>query len=356
MHQLTVSDLVNAVGQLDKTNIYSYVSGKTKLRIVEVRRSEGPIIFWRWESQKSEADGKLGSISTAQLTRIASVCTNRPNYPLHVDRLFSAGGNSRSALETILAHTPNFFICYPKRTDAYTGKELQNLKHIMWCPTDEHPLGTIAQKDYQEVIAEIELGLDFGTIGVDSTMLGTEFDSIEAKRIHTQMQIALIKIGNALNFQTWIAKNDRHIPVGDTQLGLLEGVLQSLDEMSLLHNDEIRNAAALIDCIWFTKDGRRVPAVLEIEQSTRVTSGMTRMQKFESTFPSLSTTFTIVAPNELRRKVVTEANAKIYRHLNARFMPYSTIRELYGLIQRYQLANVVDHTFIKPFMEIVVEN
>jgi hypothetical protein len=37
-------------------------------------------------------------------------------------------------------------------------------------------------------------------------------------------------------------------------------------------------------------------------------------------------------------------------------MPYSTVRELYGLIQRYNLSNVVDYTFIRPFMEDIVED
>jgi hypothetical protein len=37
-------------------------------------------------------------------------------------------------------------------------------------------------------------------------------------------------------------------------------------------------------------------------------------------------------------------------------MPYSAVRELYGLIQRYALSNVVDDRFIYPFMEKVVEN
>jgi type II restriction enzyme len=168
------------------------------------------------------------------------------------------------------------------------------------------------------------------------------------------MQVALIEIGNALNFRTWIARNDRSIEVGGTKLGEFPGVIRSLGEIPILYTNEIKEAASLIDCIWFTQNIDRIPAVIEIEHSTGVISGLVRMQKLHSLAPALSTTFTIVAPNELRNKVVNEANQSVFRVLNTKYMPYSTVRELYGLIRRYSLTDVVDHTFIKPFMENVV--
>lgn len=36
-------------------------------------------------------------------------------------------------------------------------------------------------------------------------------------------------------------------------------------------------------------------------------------------------------------------------------MPYSAVRELYGLIQRYTLKDIVDYKFIYPFMEKVID-
>jgi len=353
MKKLIITDLVNEIAKLDRNATYSYYSGRSKLKILDIQLPEGPVNFVRWDGQNRES---RGSVTTNQLARIALACSNKPNYPLHVDRLFSAGGNSRSALETLLAYTPNFFMCYPKRTDIYTGEIRSDLKHIMWCPEDEHPRGEIAEKPYEEIITEFELGVDFGNINITADMLNDEFDSIEAKTTHIQMQIALIEIGNALNFHTWIAKNDRHILVKGTRLGDLKGVIRSLDDIPIFYKAEIKEAASLIDCIWFTHDGDRIPAVIEIEHSTGVTSGLTRMRKFKDVFPSIETTFTIVAPNELRNKVISEANHNIFRPLKAKYLPYSTMRELYGLIRRYSLSDVVDYTFIRPFMENMVED
>jgi type II restriction enzyme len=142
---------------------------------------------------------------------------------------------------------------------------------------------------------------------------------------------------------------------GDIELGKFEGVVQSLEEVKILYSTEIRHAASRIDCIWFSEDFKYIPAVIEIEHSTGVTSGVTRMLKLWETIPSITANFTVVAPDDLRNKVVSEANNPAFITLNTRYMPYSTVRILYGLIQRYDLSNVVERTFIEPFLENIVE-
>lgn len=318
MAKLTASDLIKEIERLGTQRVIAYVSGRSHMQITQVTKPEGPVRFVNINPDGSL--GRRGSISREMLAKIAFVCSSRPNYPVHIDRVFSAGGNTRSALETLLAHTSNFFICYPKRLDVYSGEVLQNLKHIMWRPEDRHPFGQIEEIVFDEVITEIEFGVDFGYIGITAADLGAEFDSIEAKTTHTQMQIALIEIGRALNFETWIARNDRSIKVRETTLGQMTGVLPSLDAATIFHRREMKEKAALIDCIWFTDEGRTIPAVIEIEHSTGVTSGLTRMSKLRETLGSITPTFTIVAPDHLRNKVIAEANDKHFRNLNARYM------------------------------------
>lgn len=354
MNNLTANDLLSVIDALDKNVIYRYLGGQSLLRLIEVDQPDGPIRFNRWKRTSSETNAKAGLISLQMLTKIALAFSNKPNFPIHIDRVFSAGGNSRSALETLLAHTPYFYVCRPTRVDPFTGETINNLKHLIWRPDNPHEKGKVTQIDYEGVITELEIGSEMSDIHITPEMKGTEFDSLEAKRTHTQMQIALVMIGNALNFKTWIAANDRHIPVGGTTLGQLPGVIDSLNSIPLLYSQQLRDAASLIDCIWFTGDGNRIPALIEIEHSTRVTSGLTRMLKFRDLVPALNLTFTIVAANSLRGRVIAEANQAVFRNLNVRFMPYSTVRELYGLVNRYKLTNVVDHTFINPFMESVV--
>ncbi len=353
--KLTAADLINEISRLGTQNNYMYFKGRTTIRITEVKKPEGPISFIRWDSNSPSSTATKGRISTNQLATVAYVFSRKPNYPINFDRLFSGGGNSRAALETLLGLTPHFFICYPQRVHSYTGEIEQNLKHIMWCPDEEHTLGNLSEKPCDQMISEVELGVEFSDIRLPSAMLTDEFGGIEAKTTHTQMQVALLEIGNALGFRTWIAKNDRSILVGGKQLGKLDGVIQSLDDVPILYNPESRQAAALIDCIWFSKDYKHIPAVMEVEHSTGVTSGLTRMAKLMNEIPAIAAKFTVVAPDALRNKVVTEANSLIFRSLRTRYMPYSTVRELYGLIKRYSLSNVVERNFIEPFLESVVE-
>lgn len=131
---LKAADIVGMIADLSTQRAYYYYRRREKLRITEITGPEGPIKFLRWNSNQSESQASPGGISTNQLAIVASVFSRRPNYPIHFDRLFSGGGNSRSALETMLACTPNFFICYPEKTNPYTGTTENRLKHIIVVP------------------------------------------------------------------------------------------------------------------------------------------------------------------------------------------------------------------------------
>lgn len=349
---LTAADLVSGIAELGTEKEYAYVSENNIARVTRIVRPDGPITFERYNNKMVLSSAR---ITRGQLARFALICSAKPNFPLHIDRIFSAGGNTRQALEALLAHTPNFFMCIPERVDAYTGQVSRDLKHIMWCPDDEHPMGQIAYKAYTGSITELEASIDYGEITFPSSSHGDEFESIETKRIHAQIQVALIAIGNALGFRTWIARNDHSIVVADKPILDLPGVVKSLDEIRLFFDWEIKTAASLIDCIWFTQSGRAVPAVIEIEHSTGVTSGLTRMLKFRDTFPGIQPIYAIVAPDELRAKVVNEISQPIFRPLKARYMPYTNVRELYGLIQRYSLSGLVKDEFVEAFMEQIVQ-
>ncbi|MCG8578274.1 MAG: hypothetical protein MI866_00055, partial [Bacteroidales bacterium] len=116
--------------------------------------------------------------------------------------------------------------------------------------------------------------------------------------------------------------------------------------------NEAIKAALLIDCIWF-KNGRLMPAVMEIEHSTGVTSGLTRMKNFYDRFPPFPTRYVIVAPDEDRNKVVQEANKPQFSDLETKFFPYSAVEELYALCQKRKLKGVTEE-FLDCYMETIV--
>lgn len=79
---------------------------------------------------------------------------------------------------------------------------------------------------------------------------------------------------------------------------------------------------------------------MEIEHSTGVTSGLTRMRNFQDKFPPFPTRYVIVAPDEYRAKVLHEASKAQFSSLKTKFFPYSAVEELYALCQKRKLSGV----------------
>ena len=137
------------------------------------------------------------------------------------------------------------------------------------------------------------------------------------------------------------------------KIGEYDGVIASLkDERLMSAYDEAVQAAMMIDCIWF-KNGRLMPAVMEIEHSTGVTSGLSRMKNFKDKFPPFPTRYVIVAPDELRDKVYKEATKPQFSDLGTRYFPYSAVEELYALCQKRKIRGVTEE-FLDCYMEPIL--
>jgi hypothetical protein len=358
MKKLTASNIVGFINQLDKSTAYNYINPKTKsiIKIISIDLPEGPIKIKRWNPSKgkTESQQKTESISVELIWRVANAVST--NHPINIDRVLGASYNTRSVLESLLAHTPQFYYCYPGRIENKGGQSRikSGHKHLLWKPEAPHRSGILVKSDTEVVISEIP------TIEVlyDSLVLPDVYKSpdidIDIQRRHAQIQIALYVIGRQLNFRTWIAQNDKGILYQNRRLGEFEGVIVSLNDEKLIsaHLDAIR-AALMIDCIWF-KNGKLMPAVMEIEHSTGVISGLTRMKNFQDKFPPFPTRYVVVAPDEDREKVVREANKPMFKDLNTKYFSYSAVEELYSLCQRRKLQGVTE-AFLDCFMEPVVE-
>ncbi len=357
--KLTASNIVSAIGQLPKDRTYQYINPKTKnqIEIVHITYPEGSILIKRYNPVKGEtsSDAREESISTQMIWRVANAFL--PNQPINFDRVLGASYNTRSVLETLLAHTPQFYYCYPGRIEtANSSSQIKGgHKHLIWSPNQPHELGVIGQTNTEIVISEVpNIEIVYDALTVPANLLAGELD-IDIKRRHAQMQIALISIGRQLGYKTWIAQNDKGIIYNDRRLGEMDGVIPSLQSSGTVisaFTDALR-AALLIDCIWF-KNARLMPAVIEVEHSTGVTSGLTRMKGLQDLLPPFPTRYVVVAPDEDRDKVVREANRSQFRSLDARFFPYSSVEELYALCQRRKIRGVSEE-FLDCYMEQVVQ-
>jgi type II restriction enzyme len=113
-------------------------------------------------------------------------------------------------------------------------------------------------------------------------------------------------------------------------------------------------AALHIDCIWF-KNGKLMPAVMEVEHSTGVNSGLSRMKDLYECIPGHKTRYVIVASDEDREDVFKKASKEQFKVLDVRYFPYSAVEELYSICKRRKLKGITEE-FLDCFMEPVNMN
>lgn len=346
--RLTASNIIKALASLPKDQWFEYVSPKNKgkVKIVSITLPEGPVVIQRYGGKKNE------SISSKMIWRLANAI--QPDVPVNVDRVYAGSYNTRSVLETLMAHTPEFYWCTPGRIELENSTQdiKAGHKHLVWRPDTRHKNGVLEKFDTDIVISEIPSSNAIYEALQMPSVIAQGITDINVQRRHLQIQIALVAIGHQLGFRAWVARNDQGITYGNKKVGALDGIVVSLEQENLMKawGDAIK-AATHIDCIWF-RNGKFMPAVMEVEHSTGVVTGLARMKRLKDQLPPFQTRWVIVAPDEDRGKVLKEANEPQFRDLQTMFFPYSAVDELYALCQKRKLTNkAVNEGFLDCFME-----
>jgi len=112
---ITASNIINEIDRLNKNVFYNYIDPANRgvIKIVRVERPEGPIYIKRGNflSGGNVSNAKEVSISVNMIWRVANAI--QEDIPINIDRIVGASYNTRSVLESLLAHTPAFYITYP---------------------------------------------------------------------------------------------------------------------------------------------------------------------------------------------------------------------------------------------------
>lgn len=329
---------------------------KTNIELVDITLPEGPISIKRYDPSKGQSPKaqEVQTISTQMIARF--VAALREDHPINIDKVLGASYNTRSALEALIAHTPQFYFCYPGRLDSYSGKVKKGHKHLLWQPEKPHDAENIYEEETDIVISEAPDNIEpvYDTLLIPDETTEQNLD-IDIRRQHARIQVALILIGIQIGYKCWVAQNDKGIIYNNKRVEEMDGVISNLyhEETLISGQKNAVQAISMIDCAWFG-NSRFMPAVMEIEHTTGVTSGLTRMQRFRDTIPSIKTRYVVVAPDQDRAKVVQEISRPQFKNLDAFFFPYSAVEELYWLCQRRKIKGIQDE-FLECFMEKVLE-
>src|SRR3990170_1059937 len=126
---------------------------------------------------------------------------------------------------------------------------------------------------------------------------------------HTQIQYLLIKIGRALKYAVYVARNDRHRSYGGQAFALL--TLPELPPMGW--PSEVMETVGLIDVIWFDPETNVITCAFEVEKSTSIYSGTLRLEDLVRSIPGCTCSFYLVAPNPREKEVMAQLSRPAFR-------------------------------------------
>jgi len=123
---------------------------------------------------------------------------------------------------------------------------------------------------------------------------------LEATSEHTHMQHVLLRIGRALGYDVWAARNDHARAWEGERLGTLS--LRCLPPLDV--GDAAASTIGLIDVLWLEKGGNHVVAAFEVEKSTSIYSGILRLKDLALSAPQGHLTdLYLVVPDKRAKEV-----------------------------------------------------
>ena len=350
---LTPSSLVTQIMHLPKKPL-QYATGKGECLIVNTILPEGPIIFKRRNNGASWSTCKEETISSTMLWRVVNALNTK--IPIQLDRVLGASYNSRSVLETIIASCPNFFICKPDRITYIAGQVIctKAHKHLIYKPDMDHMPGVVTHLDVHGYISEVpSVDVFMDEITLPTIPNKPQPIDPQIQRMHSQMQVALCETADWLDMRSWVAIQDHGIQYHNKNILQFPFVINDLNTERVINNfPEAVKVAKNVDCIWFNGG---MPFAFEVEHSTGVTSGLTRMHSLFTTLSFIRTNYVIVAADDARSEVLRKSSDPQFHDMDLWYLPYSGVAELHAFTQRHQNRGVT-RDFMKSFMEPITLN
>jgi hypothetical protein len=153
---------------------------------------------------------------------------------------------------------------------------------------------------------------------------------------HTEIQWSLLKLGNDMGLDVWVARNDRS---RDWKGHRFTELPRLRADLPLQFDEATSRTIELIDVLWLK--GNAVVAAFEIESTTSIYSGLLRMADLIAKQPNLNVPLYLVAPDDQRQKVFAEGNRPTFSRLSpplvelCRFIAFSALRDQLGQVRSF---------------------
>jgi hypothetical protein len=179
-----------------------------------------------------------------------------------------------------------------------------------------------------------------------------EQPEVRGPTLHEEVQWLLLRLGNDMALDVWVARNDRGREVNGNRFA---DILRLKERLPLQFDEATNRTIELIDVLWLK--GNAIVAAFEIETSTSIYSGLLRMSDLIAMQPNLNIPLYLVAPIDRRDKVFAETNRPTFSRLSpplnriCKFMPISSLREQYARVQPF--LKHLKPEFVDEFCEVL---
>ena len=165
----------------------------------------------------------------------------------------------------------------------------------------------------------------------------------KAESEHTQVQYLLIKIGRALKYDVYVARNDRHRSCDGQSFALL--TLPELPPMDW--PKDVMDTVGLIDVIWLKPGTNEIVSAFEVEKSTSIYSGILRMEDLARSIPDCTCHFYLVAPDQREKDVMAQLARPAFRDdladISLAYIAFNNLREHCDALCKFG----EDHTIVQ---------
>lgn len=136
-------------------------------------------------------------------------------------------------------------------------------------------------------------------------------DEKQEENLHYEMQFHLLKIGQRLGYDAFVASNDRSRSYAGVSFSFM-----SSDKYPAINCDkETASTIRLIDVLWFEKGTNNVICAFEVEKSTSIYSGILRLTDLSYSIATGNETFYLVVPDSREKDVVLQLSRPSIRQI-----------------------------------------
>lgn len=139
------------------------------------------------------------------------------------------------------------------------------------------------------------------------------------------MQFHLLKIGQSLGYDAFVASNDRSKSYAGSSFSFM-----SPDKFPALKGDkETVNTIKLIDVLWFEKGTNNVMCAFEVEKSTSIYSGILRLTDLSYSIATGHESFYLVVPDSREKDVTMQLSRPSIKQITTpiHYILFSQLRQ-----------------------------